>query len=127
MPPDPEPGTLGAFIRAERERQDLSIRQLARLVDADPAAVLRWEQNERTPKAGAINALARALELSTSELMSLSGVDYPHDSPSLPAMLRAEYDLPPEAIEQVERYVARVAKQYGAAKPSSSPKERRNS
>lgn len=116
----PEPGTLGAVIREARERQGLSLRQLARLVEADPSAVLRWETNVWTPKPAAVSALARALELPTVELMSLSGVDYPHDAPSLPAMLRSQYDLPPEAIEQVQRYVERMARKHNQNRSSTN-------
>ena len=79
------------------------------------------------PKAKHLTALARALELPTTDLMTVAGVEYPHDAPSLPAMLRAEYDLPPDAIEQVQRYVERVARKHATTKESSSSKERRDS
>ena len=116
----PKPGTLGAVIREARERQGLSLRQLAHLVGADASAVIRWEQNTRTPKPAAISALARALELSSIELMDLAGIDYSLDPLSLPAMLRSEYDLPPEAIEQVQRYVARMARKHNKTSSSSN-------
>lgn len=110
------PETLGSLIRSERERQGLSMRQLAALVGVQASAVILWERDETVPKAKYLSSLARVLELSTRDLMTLSGGEYPHDAPTLPAMLRAEYDLPPEAIAEIERSITRVAKKYGVAK-----------
>jgi transcriptional regulator with XRE-family HTH domain len=121
------PETLGSVIRAERERQGLSMRQLASLVGVQASGVILWERDETVPKAKYLSALARVLELSTSDLMTLSGAEYPHDAPTLPAMLRAEYDMPPEAISEIERSITRVAKKYGASKrPGPTPKPTRS-
>lgn len=125
-----EPATLGGLIRAERQRQELSMQQLGVLVGVDKSMVLRWERDEWVPRAKHLGALSRALEIPTLDLMTLAGVEYPHDAPSLPAMLRAEYDLPPEAVAEAERAVARIARKYGATKKStnneSSSHERRS-
>jgi transcriptional regulator with XRE-family HTH domain len=128
--PPSEPQTLGGLIRSGREAQGLSYGQLAELIGATKSMVYGWEHDRFVPKAKSLAALARVLELSTTELTTLSGADYPHDAPSLPAMLRAEYDLPPEAIEQVQRYVERMARKHATPEPeqrSSSNQERRNS
>jgi hypothetical protein len=34
---------------------------------------------------------------------------------SLPVMLRAEYDLPPEAIKEIQRNIESVARKYQAS------------
>lgn len=108
--------TLGQTITRQRQAQGLSLRQLAELVGCQPSMVLRWERDDVVPKSSYLTALARALELPTAELFSLSGTEYPYDAPTLPAMLRAEYnDLPPEAVAEVERAVKRIARKYGAA------------
>jgi len=52
------------------------------------------------------------LELSATELFELAGIPVPTDAASLPAMLRTSYDLPPEAIADVQRYITRVAEKY---------------
>lgn len=116
--------SLGGLIRAERERQGLSLRQLGRLVGVDASAVLLWERDETVPRGKHIAALSRALELPAHDLMSRTGAEFPSDLSLLPAMLRAEYDLPPEAISDIERYIARTAKKYHATKPTK-PTERR--
>lgn len=128
-PPSTEqtPPTLGSLIKARRQSQGLTYGQLAELVGTTKSTIHAWEHDQMVPKARSLVTLARVLELSTGELKAL-GVDLVHDAPSLTAMLRADYDLPPEAIEQIERYVSRVAKKYSTTKQrSSSEQERRNS
>jgi hypothetical protein len=36
----------------------------------------------------------------------------PKSTPSLPAMLRAEYDLPPEAIKEIQQNIESIARKY---------------
>lgn len=105
--------SLGATIAHHRTKQGLSMRQLAALIGASPSLVLRWERDEVVPKQNYLSQLAQTLEISTAELFSLSGMPYPYDAPTLPAMLRAEYDLPPDAIAEIERSIKRIAKKYG--------------
>lgn len=104
--------TLGSTIRTAREAHQLGIRQLARLIEANPTQVLRWENDDAVPSPSAIASLAEQLELRASELFALAGVPVPSDLASLPAMLRADYDLPPEAIVEIEAHIAAVAKKY---------------
>lgn len=122
--------TLGGLLRQEREAQGLSIRQLAALVDVVPSTIHKWEQNTWVPRARYLPALVRALELDARRFYALADVELPANASSLPAMLRAEYDLPPEAIAEAERAVARIARKYGAAKKtttkSKQPRERRS-
>lgn len=110
---------LGTYLREAREAHGLTIRQLARLVEVAPSQVLRWEAGERVPTPPYLVALAEQLELRASELFDLAGRPIPTDRSSLPAMLRADYDLPPEAIAEVEKHIAEVAKKY------RKPKRRR--
>jgi transcriptional regulator with XRE-family HTH domain len=104
--------SLGTHIRQAREAHGLSLRQLARLVEVAPSQVLRWESDELTPSPRSLAAVADQLELRASELFALAGIAVPSDLASLPAMLRADYDLPPEAIAEIESHIAAVAKKY---------------
>ncbi|WP_375477500.1 multiprotein-bridging factor 1 family protein [uncultured Jatrophihabitans sp.] len=118
--------SLGITIRSAREAQGLSLRLLARLIGANPTQVLRWENDDAVPSPKALALLAEQLELRASELFTLAGVPLPSDLATLPAMLRADYDLPPEAIADIEQYIDTVAKQYrDPTKRSSSRNERR--
>jgi transcriptional regulator with XRE-family HTH domain len=104
--------TLGAVLQAAREAHGLSQRQLARLLDVAFSQVSRWERNEAVPASHSLVALAQQLELSASRLFELAGVPVPEDRASLPAMLRAEYQLPPKAIADIQRYITKIAKEY---------------
>jgi transcriptional regulator with XRE-family HTH domain len=104
--------SLGAAIRRAREVQGLGVRQLARLVESAPSQVSRWERDEVVPSPGALIILADQLELRASHLFTLAGVPIPADVATLPAMLRADYDLPPEASLEIEAHVAALAKQH---------------
>ena len=114
------PRTLGETIRTAREAHGLGLRQLARLVNAHPAQVLRWESGETVPAPKALAAVAEQLELRASDLFKLAGVPVPSDVASLPAMLRADYDLPTEAIADIEAYIAKVAREHRAATKRTS-------
>ena len=108
--------TLGGRLRAAREAQELDRKQLARLLEVAPSQVTRWELGEQMPSPRVLIGLAEQLELRASDLFSLAGVPIPTDLASLPAMLRAEYELPPDAIAEIQEHIAAVAEQYRATK-----------
>ena len=103
---------LGATVRSARETQGLDRKQLARLLEVAPSQVTRWENNELTPSPRSLIGLAQQLELRASDLFTLAGVPIPTDLASLPAMLRAEYALPPQAIAEIQQHITLVAQQY---------------
>jgi transcriptional regulator with XRE-family HTH domain len=107
-----EPASLGDTIRQARQTHGLGLRQLARLVDVSPPQVMRWEAGDATPSPVFLAALAEQLELRASDLFRLAGAPIPTDLATLPAMLRADYDLPPEAIAEIEAHIATVAGRY---------------
>jgi len=115
MPRKSAPATLGDILTASREAQGLSVRQLAGLLDVQPSQVSRWETGVYIPSATALLDLVRVLELPVDELFALAGIDVPTN---LPAMLRKEYDLPPEAIAEAQAAIERVARKYQQPKKS---------
>jgi transcriptional regulator with XRE-family HTH domain len=73
MTPDPDAAAgadtpLGAFIRRQRELQQLSMRQLADLVGISNPYLSQIERGLREPSEKVLDALARNLELSTDAL-----------------------------------------------------------
>ena len=104
--------TLGSTLRTAREAQGLDRKQLAELLSVAPSQVTRWEADEKTPSVPSLVALAKQLELRTADLFALAGLPIPDELTSLPAMLRAEYELPPEAITDIQQYITDVAKRY---------------
>jgi transcriptional regulator with XRE-family HTH domain len=102
---------LAHTLRKAREVTGMSIRQLAAQSGVAKSVISRFER-EGSGSAHNLLALARALELPASKLFSQAGQPMPHLSPSLPAMLRAEYDLPPEAIKEIQTNIEQVARKY---------------
>jgi transcriptional regulator with XRE-family HTH domain len=113
--------TLGSTLRAAREAQGLDRKQLAELLSVAPSQVTRWEADEKTPSVQSLVVLARQLELRTADLFALAGLPIPDELTSLPAMLRAEYDLPPEAIAEIQTHIADVAKRYRDSADTHEP------
>ena len=59
---------LGSKIRAERERRDLTLTELARLAHTSRDTVRRAERGENTPAFTAVARIARALEIPLDDL-----------------------------------------------------------
>jgi transcriptional regulator with XRE-family HTH domain len=119
--PDQEKSSFGAYLRGVREQQRLSVRQLAALIEVVPSQVLRWESGRHLPKAGSFARLSAALQVRERDLYQAAGVQAPRGTLSLPAMLRRDYDLPPEAIAEIQRNIERVARKYADREIKEEP------
>jgi len=105
---------LGQYMSAARQEQGVSTRNLATMTGITRAAIVRIEAGEvQQPSADNLVRLARALELNELEVLQLAGVTIPHLEGSLDVMLRAEYDLPPEAIALIKQNIQDVIDEYG--------------
>jgi transcriptional regulator with XRE-family HTH domain len=102
---------LARTLREAREATGMSIRQLAAQSGVSKSVISYFER-EGSGSAHNLLALARALELRASDLFSQAGKPLPRLAPNLPAMLRAEYDLPPEAIKEIQANIEQVARKY---------------
>ncbi|MFA6919245.1 MAG: helix-turn-helix transcriptional regulator [Patescibacteria group bacterium] len=60
--------TLGSFIRNSREKQDLSLRELAKKIDCSAAFLSDVELNRRFPTDGMLIRIAEALKIPISKL-----------------------------------------------------------
>ena len=113
MPPTTNP-EIGDAIRKAREAKGLSQRQLGKLSGVDYSAISRIENGERAaPDATSLMRIARALDVDVENFYALAGYLVPEGLPELAPYLRAKYDLPDEAAEELERYFARLKKRYG--------------
>lgn len=65
---------LGAFIRTQRERADLSLRKLADLADISNPYLSQIERGIRRPSAEILKNLSRALEISAQTLYRRAGL-----------------------------------------------------
>ena len=105
---------LGDLLRTTREDQGISMRRLAARLNIAHATLGRIETGEsERPTPETLSALAEALELDEADLFALAGYRLPSSLPTLPAYLRAKYDLPPEAAAQLTDYFYFLAERHG--------------
>ena len=63
--------SLGNYIKTNREKKKLLMRQLASLVDVDTSMISKIENGYRTPTKGQINKISSALEIDNKLLLSM--------------------------------------------------------
>jgi len=92
-------------LRRLRERQGLSIRGLAEAADVDATWVSRLERGVYSkPDARLIRTVADALGVAPSQLFAAAGYEDEKQLPQFAPYLRAKYDLPEEAVAQLEAH-----------------------
>jgi transcriptional regulator with XRE-family HTH domain len=81
-------GALGAFIRAQRQLADLSLREMAALTRISNAYLSQVERGLHQPSLTVLRAIADALGLTTEQLLAKAGWvqpvvdDIPADQPA---------------------------------------------
>ena len=91
---------LGAFIRQQRQRAGLSLRQLAELTSLSNPYLSQVERGLHQPSVRVLRLLADALNVSAETLLAQAGL---FDSGPDPA--GAESDGPPQSVESVESVI----------------------
>ena len=66
--------TLGAFIRAQRQLADLSLREMATMTDVSNAYLSQIERGLHQPSVRVLSAIALALRVSPDELLAEAGL-----------------------------------------------------
>lgn len=114
-----QPVSLGEFLRNARETAGLSKLQLATMSGLGRMTIQRLETDwyAEPPTPDDLVRLARALELNETDLFLLAGLPIPKRAASLDIMLRTEYGLPPEAIDEAKRNIAELVAKYDAKHP----------
>jgi transcriptional regulator with XRE-family HTH domain len=85
-----DPLDVGSFIRAQRERAEMSIRKLAELAEVSNPYLSQIERGLRRPSADILQQVAQALRISVESLYVRAGI-LPDDERSVSTV--------PEAIE----------------------------
>jgi transcriptional regulator with XRE-family HTH domain len=107
---------LGDYVKHERERQGLSLRRLAVAAGVDASWLMRLERGEySSPDPRHLREVARALEVEAADLYALAGYKGGEGLPAFAPYLRAKYDLPPEAIEQLAAHFELISDKYTAS------------
>ncbi len=120
-----DPVRLEGVLKTAREQQGLSIRRLAQRVGVHHASLARIELGEQHPSTGTLRKLAGVLELDETDLFALAGYQPPELLPSFPAYLRAKYNMPPEATEQLNEYFSYLAEKYDITPDDAEPPTQR--
>lgn len=109
--------TLGKYIKERRLSRGLSLQ------DAAAASGLHfsyWSKLEngqyQGPAPKHLQTIARTLGVHFEDLYGLAGYDVPDRLPSFRPYLRAKYELPPEAIAQLEHYFEMLRNYYDIPK-----------
>lgn len=69
-----DPLDVGAFIRSQRERAEMSIRKLAELADVSNPYLSQVERGLRKPSADILQQVANALRISVESLYVRAGI-----------------------------------------------------
>lgn len=105
---------LGQHLRQARETLGMSAVQVADIAEVSDSNIIRIENGKlKNPTAETLAKLAHALNLSVADIFERAGFMTGADLPTMAPYLRTKYDMPPEALEQIERYAKRVAKKHG--------------
>lgn len=117
--------TLGQLVRDRREALDLSLRQLGQRIGTTDTTVMRIESGEiANPRGEVLRALAEALDVPSADLFAAAGYTVPTELPSFRPYLRTKYaDLPANALRELERNFAAIAKRYGSTGPAPGEDE----
>jgi transcriptional regulator with XRE-family HTH domain len=102
---DRKPQILGTFIRARRLSRELTLSDAAGLSGLH---VSYWSKLEtghyKSPSPKHLQTIARVIDVRYEDLYGLAGYDTPERLPTFAPYLRAKYELPPQAIGELERY-----------------------
>jgi len=106
---------LISLLSKKRSETGLSVNEVARRADVDPATVWRIEQGMiPTPKAESLLAIGRVLGIPSVDLFAIVGWIPSDELPTIGPYLHAKYhQLPPEALQEIEAQFEAVAGKYG--------------
>ena len=100
---------LGALVAKARTRQGLSIQDLADRVGATKSWVGFLEQGRYLdPAPDRLAAIAELLDIDAGRMDRMTRGAVSEGLPELGTYFRAKFELTPEQIKQVERYVRRL-------------------
>lgn len=104
---------LGQYIHTSRTAKGLGLREAARRAGVDATWLSRLEQGVYTsPDPRHLMKVARALDIDVEDLYSIAGLTSGSGLPGLAPYLRAKYDLPDDAVAQLEAHFDLLNEKY---------------
>ena len=127
IPSSVDPRQLGDYVRRSRLREGWSIRRLAAAVGVDATWLSRLERGGYTsPDPRRLRRLSEVLNLAATDLFAMVGYRGAEGLPAFGPYLRAKYDLPPEAIEQLLAHFSLVNDRFGRRNGTSDARSDRD-
>lgn len=106
--------TLGDYVRQRHESRGLSYYDAAERSGLHHTFWRKLEAGEYdAPAPKNLQLIARTLRAPIEDLYGLAGYAVPERLPSFRPYLRARYNLPPEALAELERYFEMLRNYYG--------------
>ena len=116
---EPHTARLGEHVRQLRESKGLSVRGLAGQAKVDATWLSRVEHDiYSSPDPRSLWRVAQALDIDVEELYAAAG--YSSGLPGFAPYLRAKYDLPEDAIDQLEAHFQLINEKYQQEKGGTS-------
>lgn len=104
---------LGQYVQQQRQALGLSIRGLAATAGLDASGLSRLERGRMgDPSLSYLHKLSRGLQVDPTDLYLIAGYTEGHELPGFAPYLRAKYELPPEAVEQLSAYFDFINAKY---------------
>jgi transcriptional regulator with XRE-family HTH domain len=106
---------IGDLLRRLREQAGYSVRGLASAAGVDSTWLSRVEHGTYVnPDPRKLNGLAKVLGVETMELFEAA--EYAEGLPGFAPYMRSKYDLPPDALDQLNAHFELLAAKYGIEK-----------
>lgn len=120
-----EANNLGERIERARDAHQWSMGELARRSNIDRTTISRIESGDSTPTTETLTALATALRVSPNDLLGMSSrKSLIAPLPSFSPYMRSKYsELPPEAVDDLERHFQLLAEKHGVTGFGPQPGE----
>ena len=118
---------LGEYVRARRLSLGLGYQQVA---DASGLHYSYWNKLENgqydQPAPKYLRIIAETIDAPLEDLLALAGYDLPERLPTFKPYLRAKYELPSDAVADLERYFDMLRAYYDIPKdkPVFPPKKK---
>lgn len=109
---------LGAYIRAQREMADLSLRQLSAQSNVSNAYLSQIERGLHQPSVSVLRAIAEALNVSAQTLLAQAGLIDPNEStPAAQRDVEEAIDADPTLSPENKRVLLGVYRSLKSAGP----------
>jgi transcriptional regulator with XRE-family HTH domain len=109
----PDHNQLGELLHKLRVERDLSLRGLAATAGLDATWLMRVERGQyQSPDPRLLRRLAEVLDIDTADLFLAADYRGSEGLPGFAPYLRAKYDLPNEAVEQLAAHFELINEKY---------------